>query len=93
MAFYRGETVICSTTLTYNRVPVNADSAPLITIKYQPTGEVIIDPAAMENDSTGHYHYNFQTSDAMVSGIYLARIAAIYSGNTSILQKAFQLDA
>ncbi len=70
MSFIRGETVICSCTVKNSAgVLVDPSLSMNITIKDK-TGGAVVDNDEMLKDSTGNYHYDWQTTALSLPGVY-----------------------
>jgi hypothetical protein len=63
------------TVLDYESVPISASGTPAVSI-YDPTRDAIVDAAAMTEESTGVYTYDFAIPDGALGGVWETRITA-----------------
>ena len=88
--FYIGETIICNLTIKdSNRNLVDPDTVPAITINSS-SGTAVVDKESMKKDSTGLYHYDFQTEDAS-AGVYGIVYKVTDSTRVTILKDSLEL--
>lgn len=90
MTFNIGETVICSITV---KDSTGALANPATSMSIQITGyqgTVIQAYAAMTNDSTGAYHYDFDTASKQATD-YIVYYKAVDGTRTSIATDTFKL--
>jgi hypothetical protein len=89
--FEVGETVVCSPSVTKDGVafdPVTSMKCSIIRLK--PSYDVTVADTAMSNDSTGEYHYDFQSAGE-VPGTYKARYTSTNGLRITIEDFEFEL--
>jgi len=90
MAYNVGETVICSITVKDSDGNLS-DPATSMNIQIQGPGGVAVSSTAMTKDSTGTYHYDFNTS-GQGAGDYTITYTATDGTRVSIQTDTFHLD-
>lgn len=84
MAFHPGETVICKATVKdSDGVLTDPATSMLITITDNRNG-IEVDGEDMVKDSVGQYHYDWNTAETALSGIYTISYKAVDSTRISI---------
>ncbi len=93
--FQVGETVVCSHNTQKKTANVWADYSPATSIVisiFTPAGVEDITGTAMTNDSTGNYHYDYQSAGKS-AGVYRARTADTDSTRITKKDGYFELEA
>ena len=67
-------------------VLVNPASGCRLTL-YDPDRTAVVDNQAMYNEATGLYYYNWQSASDSKRGVYVARISAIDTSNTGVIEE------
>ena len=92
MVFITGSTVICSIIITNASTGAVADPATSITCTIKdPTGTKVVDDAAMTNDATGYYHYDYNSASAK-KGNYEVYYTLTDGTRVTIPKDTFTLD-
>ena len=93
MIFQIGETVICSITVRDENGDLQdaATTMNIVVEQITPQFRSLITSTAMDNDSTGTYHYDFATSSAMRGG-YLITYTATDGSRVTIEPDTFTLE-
>lgn len=92
--FQVGDTVVVSHTVQkkVSNVWTDYDPATSITVSvYDPTGTIDVTAAAMTKDSTGYYHYDYQSAGKSV-GTYRARVTDTDGTRITVKDGFFQLE-
>lgn len=89
--FNRGETVIVSIEVrTSAGVLANPATSMTVTIS-NPSGTVVVDAAAMSNDGTGLYHYDYLLAADAPLGRWPVRLKATDASRVSIEDSDFEV--
>ena len=90
MGFYSGETIILSCeTRDENGVLIDPDTSMNIILKNPDT--TILGTYSMTKDSTGKYHYDFQSANR-VAGKYIAKYVSAHGTRISEERDVFDLE-
>ena len=90
--FYVGSTVICSIEITKDGALYSPATSTNITIdQSSPLARNVITSTAMTPDSTGKFHYDFD-STGQSRGVYLATYIATDGARITIERKTFNLE-
>lgn len=90
MDFHIGETVICSIVIDEEGVLTDPSTSTKITIT-DSQKSIKVNDQAMAKDSTGKYHYDWDTSSLSLAGIYTISYKAIDTGRVSIEEDPVEL--
>ncbi len=96
MTFQKGGTIICSVEVSNSTgalVDPNSDYTHMkITIK-DDSGGTMVDNTAMTRDSTGLYHYDFQTNSASIKrGTFFVQYDATDGTRISSVKDTFRIE-
>ena len=83
MDFHLGETVICSIIIDIDGVLTDPSTSTKITIT-DSQKNIKVNNQDMTKDSTGKYHYDWDTSSLSLTGIYAVFYKATHQSRVSI---------
>lgn len=92
--FQIGETVVITHTVQRKVANVWTDYDPATSVKvsvYDPTGVIDVTAASMTKDSTGYYHYDYQSAGKS-AGTYRARVTDTDATRITNKDGFFQLE-
>ena len=91
--YIKGETVICLATVKDSEGTLSDPSTSFEITIINPEGIEVIADVAMLKDSTGEYHYDYNSSLSNSVGTYTAVYTATDGTRVSIAKHEFKVDA
>ncbi len=86
-----GETVVCSIEIKDSAGTLTSPATSMTISIIGPTETTIVATTAMTNDSTGKYHYDYNSASTAARGVYRVTYTATDGTRITIQEATFEL--